>query len=120
MEAIFQNLIDAIITAIVALIAVWQYYKADKAEKKTTAVVAALTPGDDSVLVAPADLPGRSWKMSPETKRWLTFDHPPDEQTSLLEQVAAAEANRVIDYQISYPGGYYNISAGGIIGAAKW
>ena len=29
--------------------------------------------------------------MSDETKRWVTFNHKPDEQASLLKQIAEAE-----------------------------
>jgi hypothetical protein len=119
MEMIFQNSIDALVALVIALIAVWQYFKAGNAEKKTSSVIAALTPGDDSVTIAPDILPGRSWKMTDETKRWLTFDHPADEAKSLLDQVASAEANRLIDYQITYPSGYYNISAGLVAGGAR-
>lgn len=119
MEPILQNSIDALIALILALVALWQHYRAGVATKQTESVISALTPGDDKVTVAPAVLPGRSWKMSDETKHWLTFDHPADEAKSLLEQVAGAEANRLIDYQITFPGGYYNISAGGIVGSAR-
>jgi len=119
MELVNDNLIAAIVTVFMAIVAAWQAYEARKATRTTDAVISALTPSDDSVTEAPAVLPGRSWKMSEQTKRWLTFDHPADEQKMLLDQVAAAELIRQLDYQIKFPGGWYDISSGLIAGSGR-
>jgi hypothetical protein len=119
MEMILQNSIDALIAFVLAMVALWQYYKSGIATKQTNSVISALTPGDDSVTTAPEILPGRSWKMSDETKRWLTFDHPVEERESLIAQVTEAEKNRLLDYEISFPGGYYKISSGLLAGSGR-
>ena len=119
MEPVWTNAIDAFIALVFALIAIWQGIEASKAKKTTATVIAALTPGDNTVTTAPDILPGRTWKMTDETKRWLTFDHPENEQKMLLDQVSSAELNRLIDYQITFPGGYYNISSGLIAGSGR-
>lgn len=119
MEPLWTNAIDAFIALVFALIAIWQGIDARKAKKMTTTVIAALNPADATVTTAPEILPGRTWKMTDETKHWLTFDHPENEQKMLLDQVAAAELNRILDYTIHFPGGYYNISSGLIAGSGR-
>lgn len=119
MEPLWTNAIDAFIALVFAVIAIWQGIEASKAKKTTTTVIAALTPGDNTVTTAPAILPGRSWKMTDETKRWLTFDHPDSEQRLLLDQVTTAELNRLLDYTIYFPGGWYEISSGLISGSGR-
>ena len=57
----------------------------------------------------PESVPARSWKMSDETKHWIIFDHPPDEQAALLNQIAEAEEAKKSSYIISVPGCYYEI-----------
>jgi len=47
--------------------------------------------------------------MSDETKHWIIFDHPPDEQAALLNQIAEAEEAKKSSYIISVPGCYYEI-----------
>jgi hypothetical protein len=55
--------------------------------------------------------------MADSTKRWLTFDHSPVEQESLLRQVAEAEAERLDTYTISVPSEWYDIEYGLIKGS---
>jgi hypothetical protein len=104
------------------LIALWGLYQNRKANTATTekeAVVSYFTPGDDTVTKAPETLPGRSWKMDEGTKRWLTFDHSPIEQESLLKQVAEAESKRLDTYTITVPSAWYDIEYGLIKGSGK-
>ena len=51
----------------------------------------------------------RSWKMSDETKKWVICGHSPEDQASLLKQIADAEGQKKIQYLISVPGCYYEI-----------
>ena len=59
-----------------------------------------------------ATLPSRSWKMSPETRNWLTFDATPANAASINKQIDAAEEQHLTQYQITFDGGYYNIQYG--------
>ena len=50
--------------------------------------------------------------MDDETKKWLTFDHSPEERESLLKQVAENEAKNAYNYTISVGSAYYEIENG--------
>jgi hypothetical protein len=89
------------------------------AEAELEDVVSFFDPADDSVTRPPGAVPARSWKMSDETKHWVVFDHPPDEQASLLKQIAEAEAARKSSYIISVAGCYYEIEYGLLKGGGK-
>jgi hypothetical protein len=82
-------------------------------------VVSFFDPGDDTVTKPPASVPARSWKMSDGTKQWVASDHPPDEQASLLMQIAEAEEQKKSSYIISAPGAYYEIEYGLVKGGGK-
>lgn len=90
-----------------------------KAEDRAGQIVSFFDPGDQSVTSPPEDIPARSWKMSDPTKRWLTFDHSPEEQQSLLRQVAEAEEQGRMSYRISVPGCFYEIEYGLVKGGGK-
>lgn len=119
MEAELTNLIEILITLIAAVIAYVQHRKAQQANTTTAQVISYFDPADDTVASAPSEIPGRSYKMSDATKRWLTFDHSPIEQESLLRQVAEAEAERLDTYTITVPSGWYDIEYGLIKGSGK-
>lgn len=114
-----QQILEAFIAFVLVIFAAWQNRTATKATAAKQEVVAYFTPGDDSVTVAPEALPGRSYKMSDQTKRWLTFDHPPEEQEQLLRQVAEAEAEKLATYTITVPSAWYDIEYGLIKGSGK-
>jgi hypothetical protein len=65
-------------------------------------------------------VPGRSWKMSDETRRWVICGHPPTDQASLLQQITDAEAAKKTNYVISVPGTYYEIEYGLIRGGGMY
>jgi len=90
-----------------------------QAEQESTGIVSFFDPQDDRVTTPPDSVPSRSWKMSDETKRWVTFGHKPDEQASLLKQIAEAEESRKIQYFLSLPGCYYEIEYGLLKGGGK-
>jgi len=50
--------------------------------------------------------------MSDETRRWVIVGHLPEEQASLLMQIAEAEEKRKMRYIISVPSAYYEIEYG--------
>lgn len=68
---------------------------------------------------APPDVAARSWKMSDETKRWITVRHTPGDQASLLKQIADAEEQKKIRYLIPVPNAYYEIEYGLLKGGGK-
>ena len=57
--------------------------------------------------------------MDDATRQWLCAGHSPDEQASLLQQVADAEAQQKTSYIVSVPSGYYEIEYGLIRGSGK-
>lgn len=106
----FWQLIFAIFAAIIA------YLKA----KETATVKAAydVTSAESSDPKVIATLPERTWKMTDSTKQWLTFDATPENKASILSQIEAAENEHLVEYQIVFNGGYYNIEYGLLKGAA--
>jgi hypothetical protein len=90
-----------------------------QAERESTEIVSFFDPQDDRVTTPPESVPARSWKMSDETKRWVTFGHKPDEQASLLKQIAEAEEKQKIHYFIALPGCFYEIEYGLLKGGGK-
>jgi len=89
------------------------------AESEKEDVVSYFDPDDDKVTTPPDAVPSRSWKMSDETKRWVTVGHSPDEQASLLRQIANAEDQKKMRYFISVPTAYYEIEYGLVKGGGK-
>jgi hypothetical protein len=83
-----------------------------EAEDRAGEIVSFFDPGDQSVTSPPDDIPARSWTMSDPTKRWLTFDHSPEEQQSLLQQVAEAESKGLPIYTLDLPSAWYEIEYG--------
>ncbi len=82
------------------------------AEDRAGQVVSFFDPGDQSVTSPPDDIPARSWTMSDPTKRWLIFDHSPEDQQSLLRQVAEAEDKGLVTYTLDLPSAWYEIEYG--------
>ena len=76
-------------------------------------------PSDETVTRAPVSVPGRSFRMSNETRRWITRGHSPEEQESLLRQMAEAEAERRATYTITVPSAWYEIEYGLVKSSAK-
>jgi len=89
------------------------------AESEKDDVVAYFDPDNDTVTRPPETVPARSWKMSDETRRWVTGGHAPAEQASLLKQIAEAEEKRKMRYIISVPNGYYEIEYGLVKGGGN-
>ena len=75
-------------------------------------MISFFDPEDESVVKAPPEVAARSWKMSDETKKWVICGHSPEDQASLLKQIADAEEQKKIRYLISVPGCYYEIEYG--------
>ena len=82
-----------------------------EAKNQTTQVVSFFDP-QGTVSIPPEEVPARSWKMNDETKRWITFDHTPEEQQSLLRQIAEAEAAQKTSYILDVPSHWYLIEFG--------
>jgi hypothetical protein len=89
------------------------------AESQKNDVIAYFDPDDDTVTKPPEAVPSRSWKMSDVTKRWVTAGHSPEEQASLLKQIAEAEEEKKMRYVISVPGAFYEIEYGLVKGGGR-
>jgi hypothetical protein len=112
MEAAIAHIIELAIALLMAVIAFWQ-------NRQKGEVVAFFDPKDQSVVTPPSSVPSRSWKMDDTTKTWLCAGHLPEEQASLLRQVADAEAKEKSSYFMSVPSGWYEIEYGLIKGSGK-
>ena len=113
------NLFELVVALICAVFAFVQHRRASgaiaetkTAEQTIEQVLNFFDQTDDTVTVAPPVVQGRSFKMTEETKGWLTSDRSPVEQESLLRQVAEAESKRLGVYTISVPSVWYNIEYG--------
>ena len=89
------------------------------AESEKDDVVAYFDPDDDTVTRPPETVRPGSWKMSDETRRWVTVGHAPAEQASLLKQIAEAEEKSKMRYIISVPSAYYEIEYGLVKGGGR-
>ena len=110
MEAELTNLFELAIALVCAVFAYVQHRRASGAiadthvaQQTTENVLNFFDQTDDTVTVAPPVVQGRSFKMTEETKGWITSDRSPLERESLLRQVAEAESKRLGVYQISVP-----------------
>lgn len=112
MEPALTEIIEMAIALLMAVIAFWQHRQKKK-------VLSFFDPKDSRVTTPPATVHSRSWKMGDATKQWLCAGHSAEEQASLLQQVAGAEALEKTSYFISVPSGYYEIEYGLIKGSGK-
>ena len=99
-------LILAVLTAIIALVK----YIMENREKK--AIVAFFDP---EVVVGGTpipNVPSRSYLMSDATKAWLIYGETAEDQRTLLNQVAAAESQKLIRYTVRWSTGWQNIEYG--------
>jgi len=119
MEPELTNLFELVVALICAVFAYVQHQRASgaiaetkTAQQTTENVLNFFDQTDDTVTVAPPEVQGRSFKMSPASKDWITSDRRPEERESLLRQVAEAESKRLGVYTISVPSVWYNIEYG--------
>jgi len=140
MEQELVQIFELLVALVAAIVAYWQHRQKSQAveareeeavvekdaeamqwiaESQKNELVSFFDPSDDSVTKPPESVPARSWKMSDETKRWVTFNHTPDEQASLLKQIAEAEEQKKMSYFISVPGCFYEIEYGLVKGGGR-
>ncbi len=140
MENELVQIFELLVALVAAIVAYWQHRQKSQAveareeavvekevaealqwaaESEKNEVVSYFDPADDTVTKPPESVPARSWKMSDETKRWVTFNHKPDEQASLLKQIAEAEEQKKVSYFISVPGFFYEIEYGLVKGGGR-
>lgn len=119
--------IAGIVTAISGAIAVSKSKQtkeakaeAKAAQEETEAVQKFFDPEDTTVMSPPAGTPERSWKMNTATRNWILGGHEGEELASMEKQIDGAEAAGLVDYTISFDGGFYKISYGMISEAARW
>ena len=68
-----------------------------------------------TVTTPPASVSARSWKMNKETKNWVLEGHDGLNQASLLDQIEAAEVQKLTHYFLTFRdrgGGFYEIEYG--------
>jgi len=140
MENELVQIFELLVALVAAIVAYWQHRQKSQAveakeealvekeiaeamqwatESQKNELVSFFDPSDDSVTKPPESVPTRSWKMSDETKRWVTFNHKPDEQASLLKQIAEAEEQKKMRYFISVPGCFYEVEYGLLKGGGR-
>ena len=140
MENELVQIFELFVALVAAIVAYWQHQQKSQAveareeavvekeiaqaqqwvaESEKNDVVAYFDPSDETVTKPPETVPARSWKMSDETKRWVTFNHKPDEQASLLKQIAEAEEQKKYRCFISVPGCFYEIEYGLLKGGGR-
>ena len=109
--------IEIIISALVALATTLYGLVKNREAKVITEAFIPGTPASESPVVVDM-LPPRSWKMDGATKRWLTFDATEANRESILRQIAEAESEKRVTYQIQFDGGFYDIEYGLLRGGA--
>ncbi len=110
---------EGAVALVAAIIAYWQARERKVQEKRACEVISFFDPSDPTMTIPPRGIPPRSWKMSDETKRWITFDHSPEEKADLLIQIAEAEADEKTNYTISVPTTWYEVEYGLVKGSGK-
>jgi hypothetical protein len=104
-----------VVTVVVAIVAYWQRTQKIDAQDETREVVAFFDPKDETVTMPPESVPARSWRMNEETKRWVLEGHDTSNQASLLDQIEAAEVQKLFHYYTTFDdsgGGFYEIEFG--------
>jgi hypothetical protein len=120
MDPAIVQIIELLPAAGAALAALWQHSGKKQAEARADDLVSFFDPADENVTAPPETVPGRSWKMSDETRRWVICGHTPTDQAALIQQIADAEAAKKTSYVISVPGAYYEIEYGLIKGGGMY
>jgi hypothetical protein len=115
MDSQLVQIIEMIAAVVAALIAYWQRTQKIDAQEETRQVVAFFDPKDDTVTTPPDSVPARSWRMNEEIKRWVLEGHDASNQAGLLDQIEAAEVQKLMHYYLNFDdrgGGYYEIEYG--------
>jgi len=113
----FLAVLGSLVTALVALYKYLQTHEMLKAVEHEEAKVIEFYTDPVAAEKMPellCKLPPRSYMMSDDVKKFLVYGEAPEDQRVILAQVAAAEAQGRVQYEIQYPHGYYKISYGQI------
>lgn len=103
--AIMESLWALILALIAAAIAYLEKMKKDD-------IVAFMDPTDTKVLSAPDGVPAVTYTMATEEKAKLLGGKSSADTQAILQQIAAAENEKLATYTISYSGGSYEIEYG--------
>jgi len=120
---LLQTLIPLLVAIVAAIEAYWQHKQKKVAESVAdenyelyateSARSAALTAPDYATPDIVAGLPTRSWKMSDDTKRFLTAGAFKPYEAEILKQIQQAEDSNKVSYRIFVPNGVqYEIEYG--------
>jgi len=105
----WNTLVAALITIVSILIAWWQNRQKKDIITFFTDPIALPEPANIAVMEV---VPGRSWKMSPETLKWILSGENDEDQRTLKGQIFTAEAEGLTSYSIRYSKGFYLIEYG--------
>ena len=113
-----SDLITLITTLLAAIWAIYEWYKAQQANK-TIATTQAFYDDDSTVVEIPQGTPTRNYKMSDAVKNFILSDHTIADQASIVDQITAAEAKmdetgKYFEYTIRWSKGWYLIAWGQI------
>ena len=111
-----SDLITLLTTLLSAIWAIYEWYKAQQANKTTTATQ-AFYDDDSTVVEIPQGTPTRNYKMSDAVKNFILSDHTIADQASIVDQITAAEAKmdetgQYFEYTIRWSNGWYLIAWG--------
>lgn len=120
---LFTTLIPLLVAIVAAIEAYWQHKQKKVAESVAdenydlyateSARSAALTSPGYATPDVVAGLPARSWKMSEDTKRFLTAGAFKPFEAEILKQIQVAEDSNKVSYRIFVPNGVqYEIEYG--------
>ena len=104
-----NEVIAILVSLLSLLIAWWQNRQKNDVITFFTDPVALPEATNNQVL---AMVPQISWKMSPETLKWILFGESDEDQKDLKGQIFTAEAEGLTSYTIRYSKGFYKIEWG--------
>jgi hypothetical protein len=113
-----SDLITLLTTLAAAIMAIYEWYKAQQANK-TTAATHAFYDDDSPVVAIPQGTPTRNYKISDAVKGFILHGHSIEDQASIVDQITAAEAKmdetgKYFEYTIRWSKGWYLIAWGQI------
>ena len=105
----WNTLIAALITIVSILIAWWQNRQKKEIVEFFTEPTAVSSVGTKVMI---DKVPIRSWKMSPDTLKWILFGESEEDKRTIEGQILTAESDGLTSYSIRYSKGFYLIQYG--------
>ena len=109
--------VNTVIVTVIALIGIITAVLQNKQKKDVVAAMDPVTPQASNPVII-SSLPESTWKMTDTTRRWLIIDATPENRATIEQQIAEAEAKKLVKYRIRYSGdGWYDIEYGALVGS---